>query len=507
MAANKHEYRPSLFENISQEFRNHLIDPENRRIIISGKFGTGKTFFIDKFFQRETQELLFEKVKFKAYHIFPINYVIASNEDISNYLKYDILLEMISKGIQTSGHVYEKTDTIPSFAKSHKAEFFRILLSMVPKVGRTLSDIFDSIISLYDKFEEFASDKIKSEGDILAEFMERIENIPGSLYQNDIIKKLINKLLSTRGVEENNQETQNSENILIIDDLDRIDPNHIFRILNIFAAHLNYSNELKFNNSIEINFDKIILVCDINNIRNIFHSKFGSNSDFNGYIDKFYSKNIFYFQNRKSLEIIANEAFKNIEYNNKSEGDIEYWNSFLFRDNSLPRELFKLFVNYGEINLRTLLVRINSRTKFEPNRELILNYNSTVKIYSYLILAHFEILKQLMQGYGAVNNSVNKLPLAAIEQLNNEAYFCQLSFFIYNRQPIRSNVTVDFELNNLPFRLEIPENIISPTMENIQLYFQNEKINEVVYSKLVSNATFKVLLLEFIDMLHKVDAD
>jgi hypothetical protein len=112
-----------------------------------------------------------------------------------------------------------------------------------------------------------------------------------------------------------------------------------------------------------------------------------------------------------------------------------------------------------------------------------------------------------MQGYGAVNNSVNKLPLAAIEQLNNEAYFCQLSFFIYNRQPIRSNVTVDFELNNLPFRLEIPENIIPPTMENIQLYYQNEKVNDIAYSKLVSNATFKVLLLEFVDMLHKGDAD
>ena len=163
--------------------------------------------------------------------------------------------------------------TFPSFLISNKAEFFKILLSMIPTVGRTLSDINDKIISLYDKFEEYAEDKIKREGDILVEFMEGIENIPGSLYQNDIIKKLINELLLTSRVDENNPETQNSENILIIDDLDRIDPNHIFRILNIFAAHLNYSNELKFNNSIEINIDKIILVCDINNIRNIFHSK------------------------------------------------------------------------------------------------------------------------------------------------------------------------------------------------------------------------------------------
>ena len=89
----------------------------------------------------------------------------------------------------------------------------------------------------------------------------------------------------------------NKKVILVIDDLDRIDPEHIFRILNILSVHNDFENQQEH----KFGFDKTILVCDIANIRNIYRAKYGINVDFNGYIDKFYSKEIYYFHNEEAI--------------------------------------------------------------------------------------------------------------------------------------------------------------------------------------------------------------
>lgn len=80
--------------------------------------------------------------------------------------------------------------------------------------------------------------------------------------------------------------------------MDRIDPEHIFRILNVFSAHFNIRNE----DSNKFGFDKVIFVCDIENIRNIFFAKYGSNTDFNGYINKFFSSHIYHFENKTEIK-------------------------------------------------------------------------------------------------------------------------------------------------------------------------------------------------------------
>jgi len=86
------------------------------------------------------------------------------------------------------------------------------------------------------------------------------------------------------------------ENVLIIDDFDRLDPDHIFRILNILSVHQDYkSGDDKFG------FDKIIVVCSLENIEAIYKHKYGSEVDFDGYIEKFYSTEVFHFNNRFAI--------------------------------------------------------------------------------------------------------------------------------------------------------------------------------------------------------------
>ena len=132
--------------------------------------------------------------------------------------------------------------------------------------------------------------------------MDKIAGGIGGLYESNIVTQIIQNVLRRHKENyEGGDSSKHLENVLILDDLDRIDPEHIFRILNVFAAHFDstlYSNRGLKN---KFGFDTVVLVCDINNIRKIFSARYGQNVDFTGYVDKFYSKNVFYFESGKYL--------------------------------------------------------------------------------------------------------------------------------------------------------------------------------------------------------------
>ena len=89
--------------------------------------------------------------------------------------------------------------------------------------------------------------------------------------------------------------------------MDRIDPAHIFRILNVFSAYWDiqdYSEQkLAYGNpQNKYNFDKILLVCHFQNVRNIFHHFYGDKTDFTGYIHKFSSSTPYEYSLREVVE-------------------------------------------------------------------------------------------------------------------------------------------------------------------------------------------------------------
>jgi hypothetical protein len=115
-----------------------------------------------------------------------------------------------------------------------------------------------------------------------------MQNKIGSYIEFNFISALIKEVL------EKHKTKSTRKNVLIIEDFDRLDPAHIFRILNIFSAH-NHDQGNKFG------FDKIIIVCDLQNIKSLYKHLYGEKIDFNGYIDKFYSIEPYYFDNNKSM--------------------------------------------------------------------------------------------------------------------------------------------------------------------------------------------------------------
>lgn len=95
--------------------------------------------------------------------------------------------------------------------------------------------------------------------------------------------------------------------VLCVEDLDRLDPAHIFRILNILSAHvdrqfISFEEQERFGiRKNKFGFDKTIIVCDYTKLNALFLHFYGEKANFNGYISKFTSSNPFFYSFRKKV--------------------------------------------------------------------------------------------------------------------------------------------------------------------------------------------------------------
>jgi hypothetical protein len=269
-------------------FNKHLNIKGNKSLIFSGAFGTGKTYFLREYFEKSD--------KFEAIHLYPVNYSVASNEDIFELIKYDILFCLLEKNLDFEKVEISKATLLPYFLKNNSSKILPILLGLIPKVGGSLKNIAEGLIQLEKRFKDEVKKNEIDEQETIISYLKVFTGQKGTIHEEDFITQLISQLVEQLKHRE-------IEIVLIVDDLDRIDPEHIFRIFNILSAHVDIDKEQN-----KFDFDRIILVCDIKNIRNIFRNRYGINVDFSGYIDKFYSKSIFHYD--LSSEVIEN--FHNI---------------------------------------------------------------------------------------------------------------------------------------------------------------------------------------------------
>lgn len=285
--------------NITQElkrFNFHINPPSNSRIFFSGIFGIGKTYFLKEFFA--------DNEDYEEFFLRPVNYSIAQNEDIVDYIKYDILFELLGKEIDFEKAEFSKKLTAQLYFKENFTETILILLKMTGKIGKPIADIIEGIKTLSKNIDNHPQDIQADQKKEATDFLKTIIGNEGSIYHEDRITDLIssllwslkesNEVISDKSVE---NESREKKTVLIIDDLDRLDPEHIFRILNVFACHFDLDSGVDN----KFGFDKIIVVGDEENIRNIFQAKYGINTDFNGYLDKFFSTEIYHFDNKTAL--------------------------------------------------------------------------------------------------------------------------------------------------------------------------------------------------------------
>jgi|TARA_R110000868_G_scaffold125511_8_gene331615 hypothetical protein len=381
-----------------KQFKEHLGIANNNRIIFSGAFGTGKTYFLEKFFK--------DHESFEAIHLFPVNYSVASNEDIFELIKYDILFKLLEEGLNFEEVKIDKGTFLPFFLENHSIEIIPFLLGVIPKVGGSLKEIAQGLIDLDKKFNKEFKEANLTDQDRIISYLAEFPKKQGSVNEEDFYTQLICSLV-------NQLKEKGKEIVLIIDDLDRIDPEHIFRILNVLAAHVDVKKDSEQN---KFDFGRIILVCDIENIRKIFSNRYGSDVDFSGYIDKFYSKSVFHFDLSGELEKKLTEVFNKILI--QTEKETYDLNKHKSQDDIMCIHyiIFSL-IDSNILSIRNILKLLNKEIKFKGITYTKVN-GRYLDLYDFRLLKILRILDELFNDRTEFLNSLYKIK----ETKNNNIY-------------------------------------------------------------------------------------
>lgn len=397
-------------------FKQHLDLPDNNDIIFSAPFGTGKTYFLRDDFTEKLKE------RYNVIHLYPVNYSVASNEDIFELIKYDLLFDLMLKfGEQIENLEDLQIDrglAIQLYIQNNfKAfDFIQQIFKSTSKLGKNISDVIDILKLEKSKYETFVEELKSNEFDTIKNYLESFDSKRGSL-EFDTISVLIKEIL--------NKVKDKKENVLIIDDLDRIDPEHIFRIFNVLSAHRDHITQKN-----KFGFDKVILVCDIENIKRIYEHRYGRSVDFHGYINKFYSKSIYEFDNRRYIRELLTKYLDHLEYDvfteefshfqlNSRRGD-GFYKVFLY--------LLQIFVEQRKLSLRSLKnITKLSLLQLSFFNKTTQSYDVSVKSYGLLVLT--EYMSTLFGSRQAFVDSVRELVESSI---SFNYYTLKIESYYYN---------------------------------------------------------------------------
>ncbi len=265
-----------------EEFAQYLNSSD--RIILSAKFGDGKTYFLNELTKNES---LAEKYEF--FTVYPVNYSVATNEDVFEYIKRDIILQMHERNELNSIDIDALFEAVKSFVDLSSVVSF--LLSFIPG-GDFYNKILDRFLAAKKTYEE--------KKHLADEYLKVFEKQRGGLYEKDGYTELIRE--TVKWIQEDHGTNHKAKKtVLIIEDLDRLDPQHLFRILNVLSAHIDdTSNPDKVCN--KFGFDNIVLVMDYETTEYIFHHFYGANANYQGYMSKFLACEPFRYSFRSYLE-------------------------------------------------------------------------------------------------------------------------------------------------------------------------------------------------------------
>ena len=256
--------------DISQNIQDFKQVFENEsRIIFSAKFGDGKSYFLNEFINSYDEK----KNDYYFITLHPVNYVVEENRDVIEYIKRDVLFQLIKDDrIYDFKEGYDKIfDAVCN--KESLLKLADFAASIIPVKG--LKERYEALKGLastiYEKYK--GQDVLHVVDDYLNGFYGKM----GSISECDAFTYLIQKSL----------EQMMAKSVLIIEDLDRIDPAHLFRIMNVLSSQVDnpYYSHVPHGN--KFGFDKIILVMDYEIAKHLFHHFYGKEANYEGYMNKF----------------------------------------------------------------------------------------------------------------------------------------------------------------------------------------------------------------------------
>lgn len=267
------------------------------RIILSARFGDGKTHLLNALRNDETANKEYE-----FFTIYPVNYSVAPNEDVFEYIKRDIIVQLNNQGFLNNIKLERILGTIWS---SKDIESILSLLCTTIPYGK-----------FFDKAIKLVSDKRKEEEEKLHavdNYLSAFKAYKGSIYEEDCYTKIIQAAIRLIGKrqETDGHKLKGKKPVLIIEDLDRLEPKHLFRILNVISAHMEDSHTPdKVGN--KFGFHNIVLVMDYDVTKHIFHHFYGDGACYEGYMSKFLSREPFRYSIQQEMVKEIEEKLANV---------------------------------------------------------------------------------------------------------------------------------------------------------------------------------------------------
>ncbi len=267
----------------------------NSRCVLSAPFGEGKSFFLYEFIKKKSSDYDFIT-------LYPTGYQICDNKDVFEYIKRDILLALLALEPELL-NAMDKTDA--AIIWESISECREDIVSCLPEInigvhgtaGFTISTA--NIVNTVCKVVVKCKKKRRFGGNPIKDYFDSFEHNKGSLYEFNPISNMISSLIAAR--KKGSESSNPRKVVLVIEDLDRMDPEHIFRILNVFSAHFGDDLDEDFSRN-KFGFDKVLLLCDYDNIKNIYHHLYGADADFCGYMSKFVAKGVFQYSLRSRVK-------------------------------------------------------------------------------------------------------------------------------------------------------------------------------------------------------------
>lgn len=458
--------------NPEKQFTDHLSNTANRNILFSAPFGQGKTTFLEYYFSRNDNS-------YEILKIFPINYSVANNEDIFKYIKADILFQLLDK-VKFDSEKIETLTTISEYFYLNPTNtistFLKIILSL-NKQTEGLKNVITHLEDLTKEIKEYAESN-SSDSDKVKVYIEKIYNSEGTIYESNYYTDLIVYYL--------NLIKENKKTVLIIEDLDRLDPDHLFRILNVISAHYDSKQLYDENYSNKFGFDRVILVGDIKNIKNIFEYRYGKEVNFEGYVNKFYSSNPFEYNNTEMMLSIIYEK-SNVQIRDNYIDNITSEIYYIVLQALVKRELitFRRFLTLDIEKISSLIQ--NEERRFNDYKIGLLRIPVFKVLHYFNSLFPTDIFKRFL----------NELKLFDIDFVENKEYMADL--FIYSLFLIDKTQPIDINLNetiiriiNVESRANYPE-IKKMILNNSIKEIPNYKFDSLIIKELIQYCNYKYL--------------
>lgn len=439
--------------DISQNIQDFKQVFENEsRIIFSAKFGDGKSYFLNEFMKSYDEK----KNDYYFITLHPVNYVVEENRDVIEYIKRDILFQLIKDNrIYDFKEGYDKIfDVVCNVESLFKLADFAA--SIIPVKG--LKEGYKALKGLVSTIDE------KRKGQdvlhVVDDYLNGFYGKSGSISECDAFTYLIQKSL----------EQMMAKSVLIIEDLDRIDPAHLFRIMNVLSSQVDNPYYSEFPNGNKFGFDKIILVMDYEIAKHLFHHFYGKEANYEGYMNKFlntlpYSYSIKEEAHRqvrqKILDICKTGVFLSLDQK--------------LSDNPKDRISFQLALNNSSVRRckEFLVLDINSlfRKKWLNREYSIPTDNTWVKILvCYRFFMPDKPISSIMEAmiHGFTDLQLAELAMPFYCAVNGERYFyLQINDDMYM---IRYNAMLNLVTNGV---VRNHSNVVPESIANIKKVLYN----------------------------------